>query len=365
MVQLLTSYIVNQSSEIKESKVEGRELEGWMAFSSLGKTITQKSNCNRVASGSSFTTDYLPSRLVIGTRGSDLALWQSNTVGAMLRQSHPGLDISIEIIETKGDKVLDVALEKIGDKGLFTKELENALLKGRIDIAVHSLKDMQTVLPEGLTLGAITQRAAPEDALVASFGMTIADLPEGGILATGSLRRRAQLLALRPDLRIVDLRGNVPTRLQRYRDSNWDGIILARAGLERLGLAHTIAQVIPTDIMIPAVGQGALGVEIREGDEKVASILSPIDQPLTRMAVGAERAFLRRLEGGCQAPIAAHAKVSRDNISLTGLIASLDGKEIVHDTVFGTSGSEIGVRLAEELLEKGGRHILESIATGR
>ena len=299
--------------------------------------------------------------LTIGTRGSDLALWQSNNVATMLRESHPHLEVSLEVIETKGDKVLDVALSKIGDKGLFTKELERGLLEERVDLAVHSLKDMQTHLPEGLTLGAITERAAPEDVLVARSDMTIDNLPEGGTVATGSLRRRAQLLAFRPDLKVVDLRGNVPTRLQRYQENDWDGIILARAGLERLGLADAIAQVIPTDVMIPAVGQGALGIEIRDGDTKVASLLAPINHPVTRVAIEAERAFLRRLEGGCQAPIGAYATVHQDSVKLTGLIASLDGKEVVHDTVVGKPDDEIGIKLAEELLAKGGKDILEQI----
>ena len=301
--------------------------------------------------------------LTIGTRGSDLALWQSNTIATMLRESHPHVEVSLEIIETKGDKVLDIALSKIGDKGLFTKELERALLEKQVDLAVHSLKDMQTLLPDGLTLGAITERANPEDALVAVHGMTVDALPEGGTVATGSLRRRAQLLAMRPDVRVVDLRGNVPTRLRRYHENNWDGIILARAGLERLGLADAIAQVLPTDVMIPAVGQGALGIEIREGDTEVASLLTAINHPITRVAAEAERGFLRRLEGGCQAPIAAYATVNEGSLTLTGMIASLDGKNVVHGSAVGTDSSEVGIRLAEELLRTGGKDILESIST--
>ena len=303
-------------------------------------------------------------RLIIGTRGSALALWQSNRVADLLRLRHPGLEVSLEIIETKGDKVLDVALSKIGDKGLFTKELENALLEGRIDLAVHSLKDMQTTLPEGLTLGAVTERADPEDALVAPDGTTIDSLPEGGTVGTGSLRRRAQLLALRPDLKIAEGRGNVQTRLRRYRENGWDGMILARAGLERLDLGGEIAWVIPADVMVPAVGQGALGVEIRADDERTASLVAAVEHGPTRIVAEAERAFLRHLEGGCQAPIAAHGTIEGDRLRLTGLVASLDGKEVIRKTVVGSQKRETGTELAEELLAEGAGKILEEISIG-
>lgn len=303
-------------------------------------------------------------RLIIGTRGSALALWQSNRVADLLRLRHPGLEVSLEIIETKGDKVLDVALSKIGDKGLFTKELENALLEGRIDLAVHSLKDMQTTLPEGLTLGAVTERADPEDALVAPDGTTIDSLPEGGTVGTGSLRRRAQLLALRPDLKIAEVRGNVQTRLRRYRENGWDGMILARAGLERLDLGGEIAWVIPADVMVPAVGQGALGVEIRADDERTASLVAAVEHGPTRIVAEAERAFLRHLEGGCQAPIAAHGTIEGDRLRLTGLVASLDGKEVIRKTVVGSQKRETGTELAEELLAEGAGKILEEISIG-
>ena len=305
----------------------------------------------------------MPNILTIGTRGSALALWQSNAVADMLREAHPGLTISLEIIETKGDKVLDVSLDKIGDKGLFTKELETALMEEKVDLAVHSLKDMQTVLPEGLTLGAVTERAAPEDVLIGLSGVTLQGLRQGATVATGSLRRRAQLLALRSDITVVDLRGNVPTRLQKFHDSDWDGIILARAGLERLELTEEIAQIIPTDLMIPAVGQGALGIEIRKEDEGVRLLVEAIEHPTTRMTTEAERSFLRRLEGGCQAPIAAHATLFEGRLRLKGLIASLDGKEVVQDSIISQADSEVGIRLAEKLLQEGGREILESIAT--
>ena len=295
-------------------------------------------------------------RVVIGTRGSDLAMWQSNAVAGMLRDRYPGLEVEITIIETKGDRILDVALDKIGDKGLFTKELELALLSGEIDLAVHSLKDLQTELPEGLMLGAVTERTNPEDALVAEPGMTLEGLPEGGTVGTGSLRRRALLLSIRPDLNIVDLRGNVPTRLKKYHDNDWDGVILARAGLERLGLDHEIAQIIPPDVMVPAVGQGALGVELRTENFRVAELLRNIEHAPTRYRAEAERAFLRTLEGGCQAPIGAYATVNGDRLHLTGIYATLDGVRVYREEMEGNveQAAEMGRILAERVLERSG-----------
>ncbi len=315
-----------------------------------------------------------PDQLVIGTRGSALALWQAEHVAALLRSAHPGLSVRLEVIETKGDKILDVALSKIGDKGLFTKELENALLERRADVAVHSLKDMQTVLPERLTLAAITEREVPEDALVAEHGMTIDALPQGARVATGSLRRRAQLLAHRPDLQIVEVRGNVGTRLGKYRDAGWEGMILAHAGLARLGFAGEIAEVISPQKMIPAVGQGALGLEAREGDERTLALLRAIEHPPTRLSSELERAFLRHLEGGCQAPIGAYAtlhvveeEVDLYDVELIGLIASVDGVAVVRGSRSGQvrygdpDAGAMGRDLAEEMLGRGGAQILENI----
>ena len=312
-------------------------------------------------------------RIVIGTRGSALALWQAEKVREMLLEAHDGLGVELEIIQTKGDKILDVALSKIGDKGLFTKELENALVDGRADIAVHSLKDMQTVLPEGLALACITERAEPEDALVAAAGMTLEALPQNARVATGSLRRRAQLLALRPDLQIEEVRGNVGTRLQRYREHGWEGMILARAGLLRLGLEDEIAQVIPPDVMIPAVGQGALGIETREDDAETIELLATIEHAPTRRAAELERAFLRTLEGGCQAPIGAYATVAeRDDdhccdVTLTGFLSSLDGRNAMRERVSAAVEREdaepgrIGRELAEKMIGDGGGAILGGI----
>jgi hydroxymethylbilane synthase len=300
---------------------------------------------------------------VIGTRGSALALWQAHRVEEMLRERIPEIAIRIEIIHTKGDRILDVALSRIGDRALFTKELEQALIERTVDLAVHSLKDLPTRLPEGLELGAITERHAPEDALVAERGMSLGSLREGATVATSSLRRRAQLLALRPDLTVVDVRGNVQTRLERRRQNGWEGMILARAGLERLGLASEIAEVIPTMLMLPAVGQGALGIECRSDDTETLEVLATIEHEDTRRCTAAERSLLRELEGGCQIPIGAHATISSGRMSIDGLIAALDGSEIVRRRSDGDAGNPeaLGAMLAGELLAAGGDHILEAV----
>lgn len=301
--------------------------------------------------------------LVIGSRGSALALWQTHRVEAMLRRQHPSISIRIEIIHTKGDKILDVALSRIGDRALFTKELEQALLDRTIDLAVHSLKDMPTQLPEGLTLGAISERHGPEDALVAAAGTTLETLSVGATVATSSLRRRAQLLAMRPDLNIVDVRGNVQTRLDRRRENGWEGMILAFAGLDRLGLSHEIAQVIPTSVMLPAVGQGALAIETRADDEEIIEMLAPINHTDTRTCTTAERALLRALEGGCQVPIAAHASIERSTLSIDALVASLDGTTVIRRSITGDrkDPEALGVSLAGELLAAGAGEILAQV----
>ncbi|MBL7986918.1 MAG: hydroxymethylbilane synthase [Chlorobi bacterium] len=297
---------------------------------------------------------------IIGTRGSALALWQAHAVQEMLQSRYPELQVQIEIIHTTGDIILDRPLSNIGDKGLFTKELEVALMEGRIHLAVHSLKDLPTQLPAGLTLAAVTQRERPEDALVAPAGTTIETLPHGGTVATGSLRRRAQLLRLRPDLNVVDVRGNVPTRLQKYQTNGWDGMILAYAGLHRLGLGEHIAQIIPTDQMVPAVGQAALGLETRADDAATIGLLRGIEHPPTRICTDAERALLRRLEGGCQTPIAAHATLAEDHLTLHAMIASLDGSTIIGGGMNGlpAEAENVGNQLAEDLIERGGKGVL-------
>lgn len=300
---------------------------------------------------------------IIGTRGSALALWQAHAVQGMLQSRYPELDVRLEIIHTTGDKILDTPLSNIGDKGLFTKELEVALMDGRIHLAVHSLKDLPTKLPDGLTLAAVTERERPEDALIAPAGTTIETLPHGGTVATGSLRRQAQLLKLRPDLNVVDVRGNVPTRLQKYQTNGWDGMILAYAGLHRLGLGEHIAQIIPTEQMIPAVGQAALGLETRADDAATIQLLRGIEHTATRICTNAERALLRKLEGGCQTPIAAHATLAGNQLTLNAMIASIDGSTIIADTIIGPSAEaeELGNQLADMLLQSGGKGVMERI----
>jgi hydroxymethylbilane synthase len=305
--------------------------------------------------------------LRVGTRGSALALWQAEHVIERLRAMVPALDVQAEIIRTHGDRVRDRALSQVGGKGLFVKELEAALLSGEIDLAVHSLKDMPTELPGGLALAAILERGDPRDALVMRDGPGgLAALPAGARVGTSSLRRRTQLLAVRPDLRVLDLRGNVDTRLHKLSDGDYEAIVLAAAGLLRLGRAAAVAEYLPLDVMLPAVGQGALCVETRANDDATQGLVAALDHPPTRQAVRAERAFLQRLEGGCQVPIAAHAEVGDGQLCLRGLVASLDGMRLVRDEVRGPSAKagQLGITLAERLWAAGAGQILEEIERG-
>ncbi len=268
----------------------------------------------------------MKTKLIIGSRGSELALWQSNFVKKEIEKKNKNVEVEIKIIKTTGDKILDVALSKIGDKGLFTKELENALLNNSIDIAVHSLKDLQTEIHKGLKLSAVTKRHPVEDVLIArKKGITIDKLPENAVVATGSLRRKSQLLHIRPDIKIEELRGNVPSRIKKFLDADWDAIILARAGVERLGLQQYISSFIPVTQILPAVGQGALGIEIRSNDKTVHEIIQSIHHEETYSAVKAEREFLKVLEGGCQVPIGAFAQVKSTGLYLDGLVGAIDG----------------------------------------
>ena len=304
-------------------------------------------------------------RLVIGTRGSSLALWQAEHVSTELQALHPDLSIVIRTIETRGDLVRDRALSQVGGKGLFVKEIEGALLAGEIDLAVHSLKDMPTEQPKGLVLGAILQRADPRDALVARAGgdVSLSTLPRGARLGTSSLRRKAQALASRSDLQVADLRGNVDTRLRKLSEGQYDAIVLAVAGLARLGRADAISHILPADVMLPAVGQGALCVEVRAADEKTRRLIAPLDHSPTRRATDAERALLRSLEGGCQVPIGALAQMERTRVWLRGLVASLDGSRVVRDDIHGPAeqAEALGKELAERLLAAGGDEILEEV----
>jgi len=296
--------------------------------------------------------------LVIGSRGSQLALWQANWVKARLEGL--GEECRIEIIHTTGDKITDVALSKVGTKGLFTKEIEEALLGGSIDLAVHSLKDMPTEVPSGLVLAAMPVREDPRDALV---GRKLAEIPQGARVGTSSLRRAAQLRAVRPDLNIENIRGNVDTRLRKLDNGDYDAILLAAAGLRRLGWHERIAEVLEPETMCPAVGQGALTIETRDDAGRAFAVVTRLDDPQTKICVTAERAVLATLGGGCQVPIGAHAVVEGTEVVLRAVVVSPDGSEIVRRNASGavSDAAAIGRELGAELLASGGAKILEAI----
>lgn len=299
----------------------------------------------------------------IATRGSKLALWQAEHVRACLLALHPDLRIDLRIIKTKGDIIQDVPLARIGGKGLFVKEIEEALIQGEADLAVHSVKDVPMDLPDGLLLGCVPKREVPVDAFVSYSYPTLEALPEGGVLGTSSLRRQAQLLNSRHDLVIRNLRGNVDTRLRKLKEGEFDAIILAKAALLRLGLhAPYEASILPTQ-MLPAVGQGALGIECREDAYDVLVLLAELEDSETRVCIEAERAFLRRLNGGCQVPIGGYARMEGENLLLTGLLAEVDGSKLITDTLSGdpVDCEKMGNALAESLLERGGREILAKL----
>lgn len=302
-------------------------------------------------------------KITIGTRGSQLALWQTNWVKSRIENHYPGIEVEITIISTKGDRVLDVSLPKLGEqgKGLFTKELEDAIFERRVDLAVHSLKDLPTELPDGLGIGAICEREDVRDALIARDPVqSVSELPERAIIGTSSLRRQAQLRRARPDLVIEPVRGNVDTRIRKLDEGSFDAIVLAAAGLHRLGYAHRITEHLSAEFMLPAVGQGALAIETRADDAVVNEIVNSLDHEATRLACRAERAFLKGLGGGCLVPIAAHATIEAGTMLLTGLVASPDGAEALLDRQTGPSSDAeaIGQRLADELLSRGADRIL-------
>jgi hydroxymethylbilane synthase len=301
--------------------------------------------------------------LVIGTRGSKLALWQAEWVHARLRQLEPGLLVSLKQIKTTGDKMLDTPLATIGGKGLFVKEIEDALLCGEIDLAVHSMKDVPTRLPEGLEILSIPERADPRDVLISRDGVMLDRLAAGARIGTSSLRRQAQLLHARPDLSIHMLRGNLDTRLRKLEAGEYDGIILAAAGLCRLGWADRVTEYLSPDVCLPAIGQGALALEGRADDAFVRELAGRMEHRPTRLAVTAERALLERLEGGCQVPIAAHATIDHDRLSMRALVAGVNGRRLIRDAIHGSvdEAHRLGVRLAERLLEHGGGEILREI----
>jgi hydroxymethylbilane synthase len=306
----------------------------------------------------------LKQKIIIGSRGSDLALWQANFVKHELEKKNKNILVEIRIIKTKGDKILGVALSKIGDKSLFTKELEVELLNKRIDLAVHSLKDLQTEIPKGLKLAAVTRRHNVHDVLIArKKGTTILKLPENATVATGSLRRKCQLLHIRPDLNLVELRGNVPSRIKKFSKSDWDAIILARAGVERLNLHKHISSIIKTDVMLPAVGQGALGIEIRSDNKFVNEVVKSIHHENTYEEVLAERSLLKTLEGGCQVPIGAFAKVKKNGLFIDALVGSLDGSLTFRKSIRGSKNNpeKLGKKLAKDLIRAGAKTILDEI----
>ncbi|NIP72819.1 MAG: hydroxymethylbilane synthase [Gammaproteobacteria bacterium] len=299
----------------------------------------------------------------IATRKSKLALWQAHHVRDELRRLHPGLEVELVAMTTQGDRIQDVPLAKLGGKGLFVKELEQGMLAGQADIAVHSLKDVPAELPDGLHIAVILPREDPRDAFVSNRYAALDELPAGARVGTSSLRRQCQLAELGPDLEIHALRGNVDTRLGKLDGGEYDAIVLASAGLRRLELEDRIRQVLPAETMLPAVGQGAIGIECREGDARIHALLAPLDDAHTHTRVRAERAFNRRLEGGCQVPIAGHAELEHDVIVLRGLVGRPDGSETVHGVISGRPGDaeELGRVLAEDLLSRGADRILQEL----
>ena len=301
--------------------------------------------------------------LIIGTRGSALAIWQAEWVQSRLRELQPGLVVSLKRIRTTGDRILDSPLAMIGGKGLFVKEIEEALARDEIDLAVHSMKDVPTSLPVGMEILSIPAREDPRDALISRNGISLEKVRNGARIGTSSLRRQAQMLHARPDFQVSILRGNVDTRLRKLDAGEYDAILLAAAGLRRLGLEQRITEFLSYDVCLPAISQGALGLEGRADDRFVRELVLRLEDRSTRIAVTAERGFLERLEGGCQVPIAAHATVGDQIITLRGLIASVDGHRLIQGSSEGPVGDakKIGATLAERLLSQGGREILKEI----
>lgn len=302
--------------------------------------------------------------LRIGTRASQLALWQANWVKSELEKRYPGLEVTLTKIKTQGDKILDVPLAMVGGKGLFVKEIEEAMLRGEIDIAVHSMKDVPTIFPEGLSLRCITKREDPRDIVILREGVkSFMDLPQGARIGTSSLRRKAMLLARRPDLVMVDIRGNVETRMRKLTEDNLDSVVLAAAGMNRLGFGDQISEYLEPEISLPAIGQGALGLESRIEDAEINALIDFFNHPETAWAVRAERAVLRRLEGGCQVPIGAFGTVTGDQLTLTGLVASCDGSRMIKKTItcHVAEAEKQGIALADDLLAQGADKVLNEV----
>jgi len=302
-------------------------------------------------------------KLRIGTRGSALARWQAEHVAALLRGTPSAPEPEIVLIKTEGDRIQNVPLSQVDGKAFFTKEIEEALLEDTVDLAVHSLKDLATEMPPGLELGAVLEREDPRDALITSVPTTLDELPQGARIGTSSLRRRALLARWRPDLKLVELRGNVPTRIQKLDDGHYEAIVLAAAGVKRLGMGDRISSFLPFQRFVPAVSQGAIGVQIRSSDREVAPWVKALGHEPTRLATEAERAFLRTVEGGCHAPVGAFASMTVDGLSVRGVICSLDGSRSVEGEVTGPASRAdgLGVELAFDLLARGGSDILDDI----
>jgi hydroxymethylbilane synthase len=299
--------------------------------------------------------------IVVGTRGSRLALWQADWVSAELAKRAPNRPISLKKIRTSGDRITDVPLAEVGGKGLFVKEIEEELLRGEIDLAVHSMKDVPAEIPEGLHFPAMSPRADPRDVLISREHKRLSELPSGARIGTGSLRRRAQLLERRPDLVVVPVRGNLDTRLRKLKSGHYDAIVVAAAGIHRMGWEKEIAEPLDPAISLPAVGQGVMGIECREEDREINALVQPLNDFLSSIAIGAERAVLKRLQGGCEVPLAAYAVVESEGLWLRGLVASVDGKRIIRAEERGASKDPraLGERLAEKLLENGAGEFLE------
>jgi len=297
----------------------------------------------------------------IATRESRLALWQAEHVAALLARAHPGLTVELTPMTTKGDQILDTTLAKIGGKGLFIKELETAMLEGRADIAVHSMKDVPADMPEGFEIVTVLEREDPRDALVSADYLTISDIPAGSIVGTSSLRRQAQLQHARPDLKVEPVRGNVETRLRKLDHGNFSAILLAAAGLKRLGLEHRIAGFLPFEVSLPAVGQGAVGIETVAGNEEVAALMAPLEHAGTRSCVNAERAFAGGLGASCESPVAGFAVLEGDELFLRGLVATRDGASVLHGEIRGpvAAAADLGAALARDLFERGAAALLE------
>lgn len=302
-------------------------------------------------------------KVIIGSRKSQLALTQTNWVIEQLKKLGGPFEFEVKKIVTKGDIILDVTLSKVGGKGLFVKEIEQAMINNEIDMAVHSMKDMPAVLQEGLTIGCVPKRVDPRDAWISNNGKGLLELEAGSVVGTSSLRRSAQVLARRPDLEIKWIRGNIDSRLKKCRDGEYDAIILAAAGLERMGWSSdVVTEFLPKELCVPAVGQGALGIECRANDTELRELLSKFTEEVTNRCVTAERSFLHKIEGGCQVPIAGYAELNdNDEIILVGLVGSPDGKVILQERLVGTDAMKLGADLAEKLLERGAKDILDAV----